>query len=141
MDLLAFHLGNVNWLAVLVALLPSFAIGSVWYAPQVFGNYWMKQVGLKPKDAEKSNMLQTLGVTTVMNFVAVTGLAVLMSALYFDSIAQGAALGALVSLVFSATSRGTHLAFEQKKGAGLFFLNGIHDALFLTVAGAILGAF
>lgn len=141
MDLLTFHLENVNWIAVVVAIVPSFVIGSIWYAPAVFGNYWMKQVGLKPKDAEKANMVQTLGITTVMNFIAVTGLAVLMSALYFDSIIQGAVLGGLVSLAFSATARGMHLAFEQKKGPGLFFLNGIHDALFLAAAGAILGAF
>lgn len=140
MDLLAFHLDNVNWVAVLVAILPSFVIGSVWYMPQVFGNYWMKASKLKQKDFENANFATALVKTTVMNFVMVTGLAVLMSALAFDTWQQGAMLGLLVSVVFAATSRGVHLAFEYRS-FGLFFLNGAHDALFLAVAGAILGAF
>lgn len=140
MDLLIYHLDQVNWLAVLVAILPSFVIGSIWYMPQVFGNYWMKASGLNKKDLEKANFGNALLITTVMNFVAVTGLAVLMSALYFDTAAQGFALGALVSIVFSATSRGVHLAFENRP-YGLFWVNGAHDILYLAVAGAILGAF
>lgn len=140
MDLLRFHLENVNWLAVLVAVLPSFVIGSIWYAPPVFGNYWRKVSKLKEKDFEGVSFPRQLAITTIMNFVMVTGLAVLMSATYLDGVAQGAMLGALVSLVFAATSRGVHLAFEAKP-AGLFFLNGAHDAIFLTIAGAILGAF
>lgn len=140
MDLLAFHLDNVNWFAVVVAVLPSFIIGSVWYMPQVFGNYWMKVNKLKQKDFDNANFATALVKTTAMNLVMVTGLAVLMSALAFDTAAQGALLGLLVSLVFAATSRGVHLAFEYRT-YGLFFLNGAHDALFLTVAGAILGAF
>lgn len=140
MDLLSFHLDNVNWLAVLIAVLPSFIIGSIWYAPPVFGNYWRKALKLKEKDFENVNFPRQLAITTVMNFIMVTGLAVLMSVAQFDSVTQGVILGLLVSVVFAATSRGVHLAFEAKP-AGLFFLNGAHDALFLTIAGAILGAF
>ncbi len=139
MDLLIFHLGNVNWVAVLVALLPSFVIGSVWYAPPVFGTYWMKASDLKQKDLEQANFLQSLAITTVMNFVMVTGLAVLMSALVFDTVLQGMVLGALVSLAFATTSRGVHTAFEYRP-FGLVLLNGAHDVLFLATAGAILGA-
>jgi hypothetical protein len=140
MDLLTFHLDNVNWIAVLVAILPSFVIGSVWYMPQVFGKYWMKANKLKQKDFENANFFTALVKTTVMNLIMVTGLAVLMSALDFDTVTQGAVLGALVSLVFAATSRGVHLAFEYRP-FGLFLINGAHDVLFLAVAGAILGAF
>lgn len=140
MDLLAYHLGNVDWIAVFVALVPSFIIGSLWYTPQVFGKYWMKASGIKQKDLESGGFAQSLAVTAVMNFVTVTGLAVLMSALVFDSWQQGAVLGALVSLVFATTSRGVHNAFEARPH-GLVLLNGAHDMLFLAVAGAILGLF
>lgn len=140
MDLLTFHLENVNWVAVLVAVLPSFVIGSIWYSPPVFGSYWMKQVGIKKKDFDNASFVGTMLPVTALNFLMVTGLAVLMSALYFGTWQQGAVLGALVSLVFVTTSRGVHLSFEQK-GWGLLFVNGAHDALFLTIAGAILGAF
>lgn len=140
MDLLVFHLGNINWVAVLVAILPSFVIGSVWYAPPVFGKYWMKASGLKQKDLEQANFAQSLVITTIMNFIMVAGLAVLMSALAFDTVLQGVMLGALVSLAFAATSRGVHTAFEYRP-FGLVLLNSAHDALYLAIAGAIIGAF
>lgn len=140
MDLLIYHLEQVNWVAVLVAIIPSFIIGSIWYMPAVFGNYWMKQVGIKPKDVKNANMLKTMGTATLLNFLLVASLATLMCALGFRTLLQGAVFGALVSLGFSATTRGVHLAFEQK-GPGLFLLNGGHDMLFLASAGAILGAF
>ncbi len=139
MDLLMFHLDNVNWLAVLVALLPSFIIGSFWYAPQVFGKYWMKASGLRQKDLETNSFTKSLAITTAMNLIMVSGLAVLMSALYFDTVFQGAVLGGLVSLVFATTSRGVHTAFEARP-FGLVVLNGAHDFVYLTAAGAILGA-
>lgn len=140
MDLLVYHLGNVNWVAVFVALLPSFVIGSVWYAPPVFGQYWMKASGLKQKDLEQASFVQSLAITTVMNLIMLTGLAVLMSALVFDTALQGAVLGALVSLAFAATSRGVHMAFETRP-LGLLLLNSAYDVLYLAIAGAIIGAF
>lgn len=140
MDLLVFHLGNVNWVAVLVALVPSFVIGSVWYSPPVFGKYWMKASKLKQKDLEQASFAQSLVITTIMNFIMLAGLAVLMSALVFDTALQGAVLGALVSLAFAATSRGVHFAFENRP-LGLLLLNSAYDILYLTIAGAIIGAF
>ena len=61
------------------AVLPSFVIGSIWYAPPVFGNYWRKVSKLKEKDFENVSFPRQLAITTVMNFIMVTGLAVLMS--------------------------------------------------------------
>jgi hypothetical protein len=140
MDLLMFHLENVNWFAVLVAVLPSYLLGSAWYAPPVFGKYWMKASGLKEKDFKDANFFRTLAIASVMNVVMVTGLAVLLSALVFDTATQGAAVGALVGLGFATASRGVHTAFEYRS-MGLVVLNGAYDTIFLTLAGAILGAF
>ena len=141
MDLLAYHLDKVNWVAVLVATLGSFVVGSIWYAPPVFGKIWMKAVGLKQKDMNNSNMARTFALTGLLAFVSAVGLATLMSALVFKSWQQGAVLGALVSLVFVATSRGIHMLFERKGGVSLFLINVGHDLVFLTLAGAIIGAF
>lgn len=140
MDLLMYHLEQVNFVAVLVAILPSFIIGGIWRNPALFGKYWMKASGLKPKDFKNTNFSRTLGVATAMNFVAAAGLATLMLALGFDTPLRGAVFGALVSLAFAATSRGVHAAFEYRP-LGLLLLNGAHDALFLAAAGAIIGAF
>lgn len=40
---------EVNYLAVLLAALSSMVVGSVWYAPKVFGNMWMKLAKIERK--------------------------------------------------------------------------------------------
>ena len=35
-------LGDLNWLAVLVAALVYFILGAIWYAPPIFGRAWMR---------------------------------------------------------------------------------------------------
>jgi hypothetical protein len=141
MDLLAYHLDKVNWVAVLVATLGSFVVGSIWYAPPVFGKIWMKAIGQKPKDMKNSNMAGTFALTGVLAFVSAVGLATLMSALVFKNWQQGAVLGALVASVFTATTRGIHMLFERKGGIDLFVINAGHDIVFMTLAGAIIGLF
>jgi hypothetical protein len=44
-------LGDLNWLAVIVAALAYFAIGAVWYAPPVFGKAWMAAGGMAMPEA------------------------------------------------------------------------------------------
>ena len=39
---------NVNLLAIFLAAVSSMVIGSIWYTPKVFGNYWMKLAKIKP---------------------------------------------------------------------------------------------
>lgn len=140
MELLTFHIDKVNWLAVCIATLASFAVGGFWYSKAVFGRPWMKALKLKDKDLQSGNMAVAFAITGVLAFVTVAGLATLMCALKFTTAAQGALFGALVSAVFAATSRGIHMVFERK-GLGLFFINAGHDMVFLTLAGAIIGAF
>ena len=39
-------MGNINWLAVLVAGISAFVVGGIWYSPGLFGKAWMKQNSL-----------------------------------------------------------------------------------------------
>ena len=43
---------NVNWLAVIVGAVASFALGALWYSPKIFGKKWMEGVGLTPEDTK-----------------------------------------------------------------------------------------
>lgn len=52
---------NINFLAVLVSALASFAIGSLWYSPLLFGKAWQKAVGLTDEKIKSSNMIKTFG--------------------------------------------------------------------------------
>ena len=49
-------LGDLNWLAVVLAALAYFIIGAVWYAPPVFGRTWIAAGGLPmPERGERPN--------------------------------------------------------------------------------------
>ncbi len=38
---------NVNWLAVIIGFVLSFALGWLWYSPKLFGVKWAEGVGVK----------------------------------------------------------------------------------------------
>ena len=46
--------GSVPWLGFLLATLSAFAVGGIWYMPQLFGTRWMGHVGLTPETAAAS---------------------------------------------------------------------------------------
>ncbi len=140
MDLLTFHLDQVNWLAVVVATVAGFALGSLWYSTMLFGKPWMKLVGIKPKDMKSANATRAYVGVGFLAFVLATAMGVLMSALVFDTWMQGLVLGVLVSVVFSAVPRAIHLLFERRSKR-LFLINAGYDLVFLALAGVIIGLF
>jgi hypothetical protein len=68
---------HLNWIAILVAVIASFAVGGLWYGP-LFGGAWKREMGVppdaKPAGAEigKSLGLNLLG-TFLMAFVLAHG--------------------------------------------------------------------
>src|SRR5581483_7963292 len=56
---------HLNWLAILVSIVASFAIGGVWYGP-LFGKVWSKAMGFtdKPSGAEiaKGSVINVIGL-------------------------------------------------------------------------------
>lgn len=141
MDLLTFHLDNVNWTAIVVAALASYAVGGIWYSKPFLGERWMKLVGQKNTKMKANDMSISLGLSGLLALVMATSLATLMGALDFDTWQQGAFLGMLVALVFVSANRGVHSLFEKRGGLELFIINVGHDLVYFSLAGAIIGAF
>ena len=48
---------EVNYLAVFLAAVSSMVVGSIWYAPKVFGNTWAKLAGLSEERLKKGGMM------------------------------------------------------------------------------------
>ncbi len=47
-------LSQVNWLAVAVTAIVTFALGALWYGP-LFGKAWLSAVGLKKEELGSSS--------------------------------------------------------------------------------------
>lgn len=58
----------INWLAVLVSVLPNFIIGAFWYSPLLFVKPWMKIVDVN-EDQLKSSMVKALLVDFIGGLV------------------------------------------------------------------------
>lgn len=60
---------NINWIALLLAALSTLVVGFIWYNPKVFGNVWMKEVGLTEENMKGANMIKIFGLSIVYAFL------------------------------------------------------------------------
>ncbi|MEN8247612.1 MAG: DUF1761 domain-containing protein [Bacteroidota bacterium] len=128
---------NINYWAVLVAAISSFAIGALWYAPFLFGKVWQKAIGLSDEELKNANMGKTFGLAFVLGVMISFGMA-----MFFGEpigLHQGAMYGAMTAIFFVIPSIGTLGLFEQHKLL-LFLVNSGYKLVTYTVIGAIIGA-
>lgn len=134
---------DVNWFAVILAGLSSYLIGMVWYAPRVFGNRWVRLVGLTQEKMERGAIraLAIAGVMSLLMAYVVAYVAALIEASSGDgdiASALGAAFWLWLGIV--ATTVITHDSFEQRPVA-LTALTLGNRLLTLLLMGLIIGLF
>jgi hypothetical protein len=96
-------LSNANWLAIIVAAVVYFALGSLWFSV-LFGKQWMALNNIpeptpEKREEMKSMMLSLMLKTFVMGFVVALAVGVLVSALSIHNSVPGIKLGLLLSAV------------------------------------------
>lgn len=97
-------LGDLNWLAVIVATIVYFAIGGLWFSPVALGKPWQSSIGWTEEDAKKATPVTMYVVPLVTCLVATIALAMVAEASATDSFGEGIVLGLVVGigLVFAA---------------------------------------
>lgn len=144
---------NINWLAVFVASLSSFAVGAIWFGPKTFYPVWMKFQG-RTIPTERIEM--SGGATAAMfggaylgALIQVATLAVFIEvARVIDpafGAAQGALAGALLGFGIGAASSLSHRLFAQSNykiadAYKVWLIEVGQDIVALTIAGLIIGA-
>ena len=129
----------INWVAVAVASVASFAVGMIWYSPMLFGNTWIKLSGVDPKkmkgDKKKMMMTSMLGGAVIAlvsssvmaHFIDYTGATTAMA---------GAVTAFWAWLGFVATVQVGMVLWEGKP-VKLFLLHTAQSLIALVVAGII----
>lgn len=130
-------LSAVSWLAVVVATVAAFGLGALWYGP-LFGKPWQRLSGLSDEAIAGANMPLIYGLAFVLQFVAVTVLALLLGP--DATVVSGLLTGLGVGAAFIATALGVTYLFTQAPPALAAIDAGYHVAYY-ALAGAILGAF
>jgi iron(III) transport system permease protein len=72
-------LGDLNWLAVIVAAVAFFGLGAIWYAPPVFGRAWARSAGVELPEGEQPGAAFYIGpfATCLVSTIA-TALAIII---------------------------------------------------------------
>ena len=138
MEWLTFE--GVNWLAVAIAFVASFAFGWWYYSPAGVWNVWKRAAKVTNDDMENTPMAPAFIGTIVANLLGVLLLAVLMVALGADSWLDGLVLGALIGLVYRGGAHALHNGFAMRSPK-VTLLDALHDTVALAIAGVVLGLF
>jgi sterol desaturase/sphingolipid hydroxylase (fatty acid hydroxylase superfamily) len=96
-------LSHANWLAVIVAAIAYFALGSIWFS-MLFGKQWMALNNIpeptpESKEQMKKMMMPMMLKTLVMSLVLAFAIAFLATAIRVHSSVPGIKLGLLVSAI------------------------------------------
>lgn len=130
------HIASLNWPGIVVAALSGFVIGSIWYGP-LFQKPWMRLTGMTKEKGAQASMPLTFGGAYVLNFIAATGIAILLGD--HTGWTSGLHTGLLTGVFFVATSLGVVYLFEQRPLA-LWGINAGYQVVNFAAMGAILGA-
>lgn len=126
---------SIDYLAVVVAAISTFAVGGLWYSPLLFGGRWQRLTGLT--DAEL-----TRGAAGVFGGAFVLQLAMTLNLAMFLGPQPGApfALGASFAAGFGWVALGMGVTFLfERRPLALWLIDGGYHAVAFTVAGAVLG--
>lgn len=108
---------QVNYWAVLAATASAMVVGSIWYAPSVFGKTWMKLAKIDTKK-DKGSVAKPISITVIVCLITAYVLAhvtYLSNQFFHDSFFQDALATAFwLWLGFTAARIITHDAFESR---------------------------
>ena len=130
---------GVNYLAVIIATLAGFGLGTVWYT--VLAKPWMRAAGKTEADRPQSGAQILLFATALVAlFVMALMLAGLMAHIGDVTVRGGVVSGFFVWLGFVITTMGVNHAFGGAKPM-LTLIDGGYWLAVLLIQGAVIGAF
>lgn len=135
-----FAINDINWIAVIVAGLVTFALGALWYAV-LFGKAWVKYHLIPEQRARQMGKQpdKTFPVMIASNLVTALFIALLCANLETGSALAGAGVGLMVWLGVAAPL-GLIDNAAQEKPLGAFIIDGGYQLTYLLLMGAIIGA-
>lgn len=134
-------LQNLSFIAVAIAAISSYILGFIWYHWAVFGEAWANALDLTKEEADKTEGLGgAFVISLVSGLVKAVFIALLMSAINITGVINGALLGVVLAVVFTATSLGYYNGFARTPSK-LTLINSAHSVIELALIGAIIGSF
>jgi hypothetical protein len=124
---------HVNWLAVVVAALSTFALGGLWYSPALFGRVWMAENNLTDEKLRNGNIAKIFGLSFVFSLLMSANLAMFLAEPKTTA-SWGATAGFLAGFGWVALGIAIVALFERKSWKYIFI-----NAGYMTVAFVLMG--
>ena len=127
---------DINYWAIVVAVVISMALGGVWYSNLLFAKAWLKGIG-KTEAELKDGAVK--GYITAITAAAVTAFVLAHLVFYVGAttIIDGLQAGFWVWFGFFASTLAMHTAFERRSW-NLFFIQAGYHLAQLLIIGAML---
>lgn len=130
-------ISTLNIWAVLAATLLTFVIGAIWYGP-LFGNIWMKTVGLSEDEINEGNMAKIFGLAFIFELIMAFCLAMFLNDPSIG-ISEGTFYGFLTGFGWIFFALAVNALYERRSWKYIF-INGGYWVVTFTLMGLILGA-
>ncbi|MGH2554224.1 MAG: DUF1761 domain-containing protein [Actinomycetota bacterium] len=131
-------LGDLNWLAVIVATVAYFAPGGLWFASPVFGRPWIRASGIQMPEGAPGTAFYVGPFATCL--VATIATAMLVEATGSDTLGEGIVLGLVLGIGLALTTLFVTGIFDPKKPEPMvwFAITGGYHLIGLLIAGGTL---
>jgi hypothetical protein len=134
-------LGDLNWLAVIVATVAYFALGGIWYAGPVFGKAWTRATGFDMGAQRPGPAIYAAPLATCFLSTMATGM--LAEATGSTTFGDGIVLGLVVGVGYAVSLSALGVIFDpirKPQPATFFVINGAYHLVGLLVAAVIVSA-
>jgi hypothetical protein len=129
-------LGDLNWLAIIVAAIAYFALGGIWYATPVFGKAWQRAGGTEPPEGRPSAKYYVGPLVTC--FIATIATSWLAFSTASNTVGEGIVLGIVVAVGYALTLTVLSGLFEPKPEPGTWMaISGGYHLVGLIIVGII----
>ena len=132
-------LGDLNWIAVIVAALAYFALGALWYSPVLLGNQWMSATGMTmPEDGQRPGPAIYIA-PLIGDLVSAIATGMLAAATGSTTFGDGLLLGLVVAIGYSVVLTGVTATFSHgmPKPWTWFWITASYNVVGLAIVGVI----
>ena len=131
---------SVNYLSVFLSAVAAMVLGSLWYSPILFGNPWMKSLGLTKQStnsAKNKGMAFAYILMFATAFLTAFILATLLKSLAVTSLSSAYYLTIILWAGFQLPLALGPILWERKSW-NLFLINASYQIVFLIISATII---
>lgn len=134
-------LGELNWLAVIVAAIAYFALGALWYMPFAFGRTWQRAIGWDEANPPEAGAV-TYAAPALFALVSSIATAIIANATGSADIGSGLVLGLVVGIGYGLAISAYEAVFDpHKSGPWVWWaITGAHHLVGLIIVAMIVSS-